>query len=292
MGMRQLTKHLYTETDYHWANVGAAVTDSGIVLIDCPVRPSQSQHWQKQLAPLSKKGIKYLIGTDFHVDHTTGISFVEGEFTFVTPQRVHLELEKMKGNERTIRKTFIDTLNDMGLPDEAEKLAKANVPTPQVCFDDHLTLHLHPLTFEIFRKGGHTPACTSVLVPEERVLFSGDIMINEAGPGMRDASINEWIDALAWIESLPIDHVVPGHGEVCTIREVRALKDQFIEIRGIMRDLIKAGQGKVEAAKNSKFEKFFWADTTRGPSWIEGRRTTFQKGLEKLYDEARADVAA
>lgn len=288
--MRRLTDHLYTETEYHWANVGAAVTEAGIVLIDCPVRPSQSRHWQNALRPLSAKGIRYLIGTDYHVDHTTGITFVDGDFTFIAPQRVFEELEKIRGNTRAARKTFVDTLNDMGEPEEAERVATANVPPPQVCFDDHLTLHLAPLTFEIFRKGGHTPACTCVLVPEERVLFSGDVMINEAGPGMRDASINDWIEALEWMEGLPVDHIVPGHGEVCTVREARALKEQFIEIRGIMRDLVRTGREKTEAAADPKFEKYFWSDTSRGPSWIEGRRVTFRKGLEKLYEEARADL--
>ena len=124
------------------------------------------------------------------------------------------------------------------------------------------------------------------------MLFSGDVMINEAGPGMRDASINEWIEALAWMEALPVDHIVPGHGEVCTVREAHALKEQFIEIRGIMRDLVRGGRKKTEAAADPKFEKYFWSDTSRGPSWIEGRRVTFRKGLEKLYEEARADVGA
>jgi cyclase len=290
--MRQLSTHLYAETEYHWANVGAAVTEAGIVLIDCPVRPSQSRHWQEALRPLSQKGVRYLIGTDYHVDHTTGVGFVDGDFTFVAPQRVFEELEKIRGNTRTARKTFVDTLNDMGQPEEAEQVASADVPPPQVCFDDHLTLHLAPLTFEIFRKGGHSPACTTVLVPEERVLFSGDVMINEQGPGMRDASINEWIEALEWMEALPVDYIVPGHGEICTVREAHALKEQFIEIRGIMRGLVRAGRGKEEAAADAKFEKFFWSDTSRGPSWIEGRRVTFRKGLEKLYDEARGDVGA
>jgi len=290
--MRQLSTHLYAETEYHWANVGAAVTEAGIVLIDCPVRPSQSRHWQEALRPLSQKGVRYLIGTDYHVDHTTGVGFVDGDFTFIAPQRVFEELEKIRGNTRAARKTFVDTLNDMGQPEEAEQVASADVPPPQVCFDDHLTLHLAPLTFEIFRKGGHSPACTTVLVPEEGVLFSGDVMINEPGPGMRDASINEWIEALEWMEALPVDYIVPGHGEICTVREVHALKEQFIEIRGIMRAFVRAGRGKEEAAADAKFEKFFWSDTSRGPSWIEGRRVTFRKGLEKLYDEARGDVGA
>lgn len=288
--MRQLTSHLYAETDYHWANVGAAVTDAGIVLIDCPVRPSQSRHWQEALKPLSDKGIQYLIGTDYHVDHTTGVHFVEGDFKFVAPQRVFDELEKIRGNTRAARTTFTQTLIDMGEEEEAELVGDADVPPPEICFDDHLTLHLAPLTFEIYRKGGHTPACTCVFVPEERVLFSGDVMINEAGPGMRDASINEWIKALEWMENLPVDHIVPGHGEVCTVREVRALKEQFIDIRDMMRALVSAGAAKEAAAADPSFEKYFWSDTTRGPSWIEARRVTFRKGLEKLYDEVCSDL--
>jgi cyclase len=288
--MRQLTSHLYVETEYHWANVGAAVTNTGIVLIDCPVRPSQSRHWQEALKPLSDKGIQYLIGTDYHVDHTTGVGFVEGNFKFITPQRVFDELVKIRGNTGVARKTFIKTLIDMGEKEEAELVGDVDVPSPEICFKDHLTLHLAPLTFEIFRKGGHTPACTCVLVPEEGVLFSGDVMINEAGPGMRDASINDWIDALDWMENLPVDHIVPGHGDVCTVREVRALKEQFIEIRGMMRELVTAGKAKEEAAEDSFFEKYFWSDTTRGPSWIEARRVTFRQGLEKLYDEACNDL--
>ena len=54
--MRHLTEHLVAETEYLWANVGAGITEAGIVLIDCPVRPSDSRHWQKELRALSPKG--------------------------------------------------------------------------------------------------------------------------------------------------------------------------------------------------------------------------------------------
>lgn len=287
--MQKLTDHLYVETSYHWANVGAAVTKQGIVLIDCPVRPSQSKHWQQALRPLSPKGIKYLIGTDYHVDHTCGIGFVEGDFTLITAQKVYDELDKARANARATRKHFTDTLVDMGVPDEAEQLATIDIPKPQVCFADHLTLHLEPLTFEIYRKGGHTPGCTCVLVPEERTLFTSDVMINEQGAGMRDCNMKEWIAALAWMETLPIDHIVPGHGEVCTKKEVKESREQFSEIMDRIRGCVRAGKGKEETAADQQFEKFFWADTTRGPSWVNARRWTFQKGLEKLYDEARAE---
>ena len=49
------------------------------------------------------------------------------------------------------------------------------------------------------------------------------------------------------LEGLPVDHVVPGHGEICTLREVHELKEQFVEIRDMMRDLIRSGREREDA---------------------------------------------
>jgi cyclase len=290
--MRQITEHVFVETEYHWANVGAVATDKGLVLIDCPVRPSQSRHWQDALQGLGRGRIRHLIGTDFHTDHTAGVPFVDGDHVFIATRAVRDALVAIRGKSRAARQHFIDTLHDMGEPDEAIELALAEVPLPEVCFDDSMTLHLEPLTFDIRRKGGHTPACTVVHLPEEGVLFSSDIVINEPGPGLRDASLNDWIDALSWVETLPVAHVVPGHGEVCTLTEVAQLRERFEDLRGIMRNAVREGLDTQAAVADPRFDPHFWADTSRGPSWVASRKATFRKGLERVYEEARRDVAA
>ena len=285
--MRHLSDHLVAETEYLWANVGAGVTEAGVVLIDCPVRPSDSRGWQGQLRALSPKGIRYRISTDYHGDHTIGSAFIEDAGVIsIAPQRV-FEALAAKDNPLAGREVFINTLNDIGATEEANEIARAVLPLPQVCFDAGMTLHLHPLTFEIYRLGGHTPACSSVYVPEEGVIFTGDVMINEPGPGMREARFQEWIGALAWIESLPVAHVVPGHGEICGIEEVRRFRNGFEEMWGMMEGLVKKGTEKEAAAADASFEKFFWSDTGRGESWIAHRRRTFRRGLENLYAEVR-----
>ena len=285
--MRRLSDHLVAETEYLWANVGAGVTEAGVVLIDCPVRPSDSRGWQGQLRALSPKGIRYRISTDYHGDHTIGSAFIEDAGVIsIAPQRV-FEALAAKDNPLAGREAFINTLNDIGATEEANEIARAVLPLPQVCFDAGMTLHLHPLTFEIYRLGGHTPACSSVYVPEEGVIFTGDVMINEPGPGMREARFQEWIGALAWIESLPVAHVVPGHGEICGIEEVRRFRNGFEEMWGMMEGLVKKGTEKEAAAADASFEKFFWSDTGRGESWIAHRRRTFRRGLENLYAEVR-----
>lgn len=288
--MRHLTEHLVAETEYLWANVGAGITEAGIVLIDCPVRPSDSRHWQKELRALSPKGIQYRISTDYHGDHTIGAAFIEDEKVIsIAPQRVYEELFKSDESSLSGRETFINTLKDIEKPEEAKEVAEAVLPLPNVCFKKDIILHLPPLTFKIYCLGGHTPACSSVYVPEEGVIFTGDVVINEAGPGMREANYQQWIAALEWIEGLSVEFVVPGHGEICSLEEVRKFKNTFLEMWGIMENMLEKGRGKNEATTDAAFEKFFWSDTSRGESWIEHRRKTFRRGLENLYAEVRGE---
>lgn len=282
--MKQLSEHLFAETGYSWANVAAAATDAGVVLIDCPVRPTDSRNWQSETRSLSPMGIRYLISTDFHGDHTTGAAFVK-DVLFIAPQLVYKEVSR--GSNAFSKEIFVETLKDEGYPEEAAEITAAAVPLPQICFEDSLILHLHPLTLKISRLGGHSPACSVVYVPEEGVLFSGDVVINAPAPGMRDANVAQWIKALSWIEELPVDTIVPGHGEICGMEVVRTLKDRFTQMRGAMEKLIREGRSRDEAAVDGSFDQYFVNDASRGAYWEQQRRDTFREGLERLYDEVK-----
>ncbi|MDA1001394.1 MAG: MBL fold metallo-hydrolase [bacterium] len=283
--MRQLSEHLYAETAYSWANVGAAVTEAGVLLLDCPVRPTDSKDWLEKLGALSPTGIRYLIATDYHGDHTTGSAFVP-EVEFIAPRYVFDEIAK--GDNDFSKKIFVETLRDQGCAEEADAIAAARVPLPRICFEDALNLYLPPLTFEIRRLGGHSPACSSVYVPEEGVLFSGDIVINGPSPGMRDANAAEWLAALDWVEALPVETIVPGHGEICGMEVVRRLRDYIGGMRADMVSLLEKGMDREDAVREDVFGKYFESDDSRGAYWSQQRKDTFRAGLERLYDEVRA----
>ena len=285
--MRRLSEHLYAETAYDWANVGAAVTEKGVLLLDCPVRPTHSREWQSRVSRLSPLGVRYLVATDYHGDHTTGASFIEGEVSIIAPQYVHDEIAR--GDNAFSKEIFVETLRDRGHSDEAEEIANAAVPLPQFCFEDSLALRLPPLTFEIHRKGGHSPACASVLVPEEGVLFSGDVVINGPSAGMRDARVGEWIEALAWVESLDIGTIVPGHGEICGKEVAAGLKARLSGMMEIMAEAVASGKEKAEAVADPEFLKYFHADDSLGAFWLRQRKDAFREGLERVYDEVASE---
>ena len=135
--MQRVGKHLYVETGYDWANVSAAVTDAGVVLVDSPVRPSDSRKWQEVVRGLHPKGARYLITTDYHGDHTTGASFIEGigeTVLFLAPQVAYEEISK--GDNAFSKEIFVNTLRDLGHADEADAIDNAPVPLPAFCWEE------------------------------------------------------------------------------------------------------------------------------------------------------------
>jgi cyclase len=286
--VQQVGKHLYVETGYDWANVSAAVTDAGVVLVDSPVRPSDSKKWQKIVRELHPKGACFLITTDYHGDHTTESSFIEGigeAVTFIAPQIAYEEISK--GDNAFSKEIFVETLRDLSHTDEADAITNAPVPLPIFCWEETMVLHLPPLTFHIKRMGGHSPATSAVYLPEEGVLFSSDV-VSHSGGGMRDAHLGDWIRALEWIESLPVETIVPGHGDICGKDVVARQKERMVAIKGTMEEVVKKGLSKEDAVEDDSFQRFFRADTSRGEYWLQQRKETFRIGLERVYDEVMA----
>ena len=197
-------------------------------------------------------------------------------------------LDHFPGNSAFSKEIFVETLRDLGHTEETETITQAAVPLPRFCFEDSLVLHLPPLTFEIRRMGGHSPATSAIYVPEEGVLFSSEVVSHQRG-GMRDANPGEWIRALEWIESLPVETIVPGHGDICGKDVVARQKERMVAIKGTMEEVVSKGLSKADAVEDESFQKFFRVDTSRGEYWLQQRKDTFRVGLERVYDEVKVE---
>lgn len=90
---------------------------------------------------------------------------------------------------------------------------------------------------------GHTNADLIVLLPEEKILFSGDLVVNGRLPYLQsgDADPHGWEQILTRLASLDVEKVVPGHGKVGTrqsvgdslsyLRKINELSKLFIQTR-------------------------------------------------------------
>jgi glyoxylase-like metal-dependent hydrolase (beta-lactamase superfamily II) len=79
---------------------------------------------------------------------------------------------------------------------------------------------------------GHTGGDSVVVIPDAKVIFAGDLLFRDMFPTLIDASTQPWIDTLDELtRTVPDYTVVPGHGEVGTVRDLAALRQYLITLR-------------------------------------------------------------
>ena len=84
---------------------------------------------------------------------------------------------------------------------------------PTLVFEKRLTLWLGKLQVEIMQLGrGHTKGDTVVWLPQEKILFSGDLVEYDATPYTGDAYLTDWPATLDAIAALQPEKLVPGRG--------------------------------------------------------------------------------
>ena len=84
---------------------------------------------------------------------------------------------------------------------------------PTLTFKGEMTLWLGKLEVKIMQLGrGHTKGDTVVWLPQEKILFSGDLVEYEATPYAGDAYFNDWPHTLDAVAALHPGKLVPGRG--------------------------------------------------------------------------------
>jgi glyoxylase-like metal-dependent hydrolase (beta-lactamase superfamily II) len=84
---------------------------------------------------------------------------------------------------------------------------------PTLVFERRMTLWLGKLQVDIMQLGrGHTKGDTVVWLPQEKILFSGDLVEYDATPYTGDAYLADWPATLDAIAALSPAKLVPGRG--------------------------------------------------------------------------------
>jgi glyoxylase-like metal-dependent hydrolase (beta-lactamase superfamily II) len=114
-----------------------------------------------------------------------------------------------------------------GLSDQDLQGTKLAYPT--LTFKDRITLDLGNNKVEILFLGpSHTTGSVLVYVPQEKVLFTGDILFTDFHPFLGEANIEGWVKVLDAILAMDVDKIIPGHGPVSSKKDVADLKSYLL----------------------------------------------------------------
>jgi glyoxylase-like metal-dependent hydrolase (beta-lactamase superfamily II) len=121
---------------------------------------------------------------------------------------------------------------------------------PTTVIDNDVSYDLDGTRLDVLYVGpAHTEGDLVVHVPDAGVVFAGDVLFHRCTPIGWEGSTQQWIDALARIEALAPQYVVPGHGPVCGVDGVRGMREYLEFVRRESRDYWLRGLPALDAAQ-------------------------------------------
>jgi cyclase len=202
--MQKVTNNVYVGNKFRGCNSSFVVTSEGVVVIDTPMVPSEARQWREEARRHGE--IKYVINNEPHNDHVAGDCWFSGS-PLVTHEDTRHIMEKMKPQEMEEQLKWM-------APDALPLDKEFHYRLPEITFSEKLTLYVGDHSFQLIHMPGHTPCETAVYVPEERIVFTSDNVV-QGMPIMVQAVPHKWLESLKQLQQLDIDIVVPGHGKVC-----------------------------------------------------------------------------
>ncbi|HTQ01870.1 MAG TPA: MBL fold metallo-hydrolase [Casimicrobiaceae bacterium] len=201
----KLSEHAYAYTAEGDPNTGIIVGDDAVMVIDTQATPVMAQDVIRRIREVTDKPIRYVVLSHYHAVRVLGASAYEPEHVIASRDTYDLIVERgehdMKSEIERFPRLFRAVESVPGLT------------WPTLVFDRRLTLWLGTLQVELMQLGrGHTKGDTVAWLPQEKIMFSGDLVEFGATPYCGDAYLNDWPETLDAIAALAPEKLVPGRG--------------------------------------------------------------------------------
>jgi glyoxylase-like metal-dependent hydrolase (beta-lactamase superfamily II) len=277
MKVESVTESIHANVEWDGANVACIETAEGLVLVDTPMLPKDIAQWQEFVLGLDPKGVKYIVITHAHFDHIIGCRQLGGTVIMHEKARARLFEENA-----TLRESMAGLAPERTEEEVKFILSEPLIPS-EITMGETLTLNLGETTLALHHVGGHSDDSIVVHAVEDRVLLTGDNITSARHPYKGHACFSEWIEALEFMDTLDVDTIVPGHGEICGPDEIGRFVDYMRALESLTSASIQEGMAcdaVVELVSDRMFDYF-----ETEPERLEAARMMFDFGTRRLYQE-------
>ncbi len=191
------------------ANQGFITTSEGAVVVDTGFTSGAARALLRDVKKKSPSPARLVVNTHDHSDHVFGNSIFD-------------ELSPAILAHGNCRARLIEMGRDRigGYRRYDAKLRSAlkglRICPPRLTYQEEMDFMLGGTRLQLLHptKGAHTSGDTMVFLPDEKVLFAGDVLWVGYHPNLEDADLEGWLGALEGVSKLKVDYIVPGHGPV------------------------------------------------------------------------------
>jgi glyoxylase-like metal-dependent hydrolase (beta-lactamase superfamily II) len=232
------------------ANFGLVVTPAGAVLIDAGASLQGARQIVQAARRVTAQPIRWVINTGTQDHRWLGNGyFKEQGAQIIAHAGGQADMQDRGGQQ-------LDSLRAV----LKEKL-EGTVPTlpSRWLVEPDNRLDLGGTVLELkYRQGAHTPGDMLVWLPQQGVVFTGDVVYVERILGLLPVSnTRHWLESFAVLDELQPRVVVPGHGRLSDLATARAdTRDLLLALRRHMGPAVQAGTELSTAVKSFDGQPF------------------------------------
>jgi cyclase len=250
--------YLQPDGGWGWSNAGLIEGDGSSLLVDTLFDLHLTRDMLEAMSRVSARApIATLVNTHANGDHCYGNQLVTGATIVASAATAHEMAD--------VPASMMQSLNDA--PGEIGELFRGffgafdfsgiETTLPTVTFSGRHDLVVGGRAVELHEVGpAHTAGDTIVHVQSAHTVFTGDILFSHGTPIVWAGPLSNWIAACDRIIALAPTVVVPGHGPVSTLAEVRDCREYLVMVEREARVRHEAGMTSEEAARDIALGEF------------------------------------
>ena len=205
----KLSDNAYAYTAEGDPNTGVIIGDDAVMVIDTQATPVMAQDVIRRIREVTDKPIQYVVMSHYHAVRVLGASAYQARHIIASQDTRDLIVERgaqdMKSEIERFPRLFQAVETIPGLT------------WPTITFKGEMTLWLGSLEVKLMQVGrGHTKGDTIVWLPQQKILFSGDLVEFDATPYAGDAYFSDWPQTLDTLAAMLPLALVPGRGAALT----------------------------------------------------------------------------
>ena len=230
------------------ATFGLIVTSEGLVLVDSGGSEQGAAAIDAVIKRVSQQPVKWVINTGGQDHRWLGNHYWSERGASIIASSAAVEDQKKRADMQL--SMLHQLVGQEGMKGTLPKYADQT-------FDQELSLELGGVQLELRHLGAaHTPGDSFIHLPQQKLVFSGDIVYLERmlGVGVQSNS-KSWVAVLASIADLQPQWVVPGHGKAAGFEAVqRDTIDYLTTLRERVREFMDEGGTLDEISKVDQSE--------------------------------------
>ena len=233
------------------SNAAFVVTSAGVVVVDALGSPALAERLLAEIRKVTPLPVTHVIVTHYHADHIYGLQSFKAKGARIIAHsgaREYINSDTATIRLQASRQTLAPWIND-----------KTQLIPADEWIDGPKELIVGGVRFLLQPVGpSHTPEDLVVYLPQEKVLFAGDLVFRGRVPYVGQADSGHWIKALQTLLAFETATIVPGHGPLSSQarHDMELTRDYLAYLRETMGQAAKNMEPFDDAYRATNWTKF------------------------------------